>query len=155
MDSAPAFKAFQVISGIRHLAALATGIKDLREYNQALLYESVFMATLNRLRDTVRQRALLSAALLADHMTKRTGLLNRQPSMPRLETAQLTRAGTQARRQLDHHQAHLTACYRTTELIAGLYLDNPPAELVEGVRQLQQERQRVQMLKARLNPGND
>jgi|GEM_PF-3041104 len=61
-------KAFQVITGLRHLALIATGVASLREYLHALLYETLFMATLSRLSDAVHRRALLSAALIVERL---------------------------------------------------------------------------------------
>ena len=76
------YKAFQVISGIRHLAAIATHVDNLQEYTFALLCETVFMSTQHRLRETIKERARLSAALIVDKLTRRTGLLSRAQGTP-------------------------------------------------------------------------
>jgi len=146
------YKAFQVISGIRHLAAIATGVDNLQEYNLALLYETMFMSTQNRLRETIKERARLSAALIVERLTRRTGLLSRAQgaAIPRLETARLQQPGAQTRQLLDAQQAYLVACFRSAELQAHLHPNGPPEELNEGLRAIQHEGQRLQRFRERL-----
>ena len=143
------YKAFQVISGIRHLAAIATGVDNLQEYTLALLYETLFMSTQHRLRETIKERARLSAALIVDRLTRRTGLLGRAQGtpIPRLDTARLQQPGAQTRQLLDAQQAYLVACFRSAELQAGLHPGEPPAELSEGLKAIQQEGQRLQRIR--------
>ncbi len=140
-------KTFQVIAGLRHLAHLATGVTSLQEYTQALLYETLFMASLRQLRDTVQQRALLSAALLAERVTRRTGgLLSRQPLFPRMETGLLQAPDSPARRRmLQAHEAHLKDCIQAANLQQGQYQGRDrPQELTAGLAELRQEYERLQ-----------
>ncbi len=145
------YKAFQVISGIRHLAAIATGVNRLQEYSLALLYETLFMATQHRLRDVIKERARLSAALIVERMTRRTGLLSRGATIPRLDTARLQQPGVQTRQMLNEQLSYLAACYRSVDLQAQLHPDGPPPELAEGMSLLQQEGQRLRAYLNRVN----
>lgn len=140
-------KTFQVIAGLRHLAHRATGVTNLQEYMQALLYETLFMASLTQLRDTVQQRAMLSAALLAERTTRRTGgLLSRQPNFPRLETGLLQAPDSPDRRRIIQAQrAHLRDCLQTAKLQQDQYDDQDrPAEFNAGLADLRQEVDRLQ-----------
>ena len=139
------YKTFQVIAGIRHLAHLATGVTRLPEYYHALLYETLFMASLTRLRQAVRERALLSAALIVERLTARTGLLRRGGRLvPRLDTGLLQDPTRPARAMVAEHQKYLRACYQTAELQQALYEpEPPPPELLAGIAEIRQEAARL------------
>lgn len=145
-------KAFQVVAGLRHLACLATGVSSLQEYYHALLYETLFMATLRRLQEVVRRRALLSAALIVERMTRRTGLLSRQPLVPRIDTNLL--AGQPAQRALallNAQSKYLEVCHGTAQLLVQtLHNGAPPADLSQGMALLEEEMQRLQRLQGRI-----
>ncbi|NPV65850.1 MAG: phosphotransferase [Anaerolineae bacterium] len=150
------FKTFQTLAGLRHLACQATGITDITEYLHALLYETLFMATLRHLREHVRQRALLAAALIVDRLTTRSSLRDRfQTAVPRLDAATLDgRPPAEALAVVRQHLQHLTLCYRCAELQKKLYHGPAlPEALRDGVELLHEEGRRTRALQETLQRG--
>ena len=145
------YKTFQVIAGLRHLAHVVTGITDLQEYRHALLYETLFMATLNQLRESIRRRAALSAALIVDRMTRRTGLLSRDTGLLTLNREQLDgQSRAHAAALLERHQKYLSACYMTAWLQTEPYDGTPPTELTAGLKRIEQETNRLSEIRKTL-----
>ncbi|GAB4573900.1 MAG: hypothetical protein Kow0077_17800 [Anaerolineae bacterium] len=148
-------KSLHVIAGLRHLAHQATGITSIEEYHQALLYETLFMATLKRTRESVRNRALLSAALIADRLSGRTGLLSRFGSVPRLNTDLLKEQPAAEGIQIIERQLQYVAeCYQCANLQKRQYRNGAiPSPLVQGLAALDEEGRRLNQLRAGLSPG--
>ncbi len=147
-------KTFQVLAGLRHLACQATGVADITEHLHALLYETLFMATLRRLRENVRRRALLSAALIVDRLTAPGGLRDRfQTAVPRLDTALLDQQPpAEALPVVRDHLQHLAQCYRCAELQKKLYGGLAlPEGLRRGLEQLNEEGRHARELQSRLS----
>lgn len=149
-------RTFQVLAGLRHLACQATGITDITEYQHALLYETLFMATLRRLRDNVRTRALLSAALIVERLTVRSSLRGRvQTAVPRLDPAALERQPvTEAIATVRQHLRYLRECHQCAELQKKLYGGLPlPEALRSGLADLDEEGRRAHNLQEKLRRG--
>lgn len=156
-DNPPLLNTFQVIAGLRHLAHLATGITSIQEYNHALLYESLFMAGLRRLREQVRQRALLSAALIVRHLTARTGLLGRQRAIPSFSAAQLNgQKPAEAIRIVERQLQYLYHCYQCANEQKKQYDgQRPPGPLQEGLLVLAEEGNHLNALRTDLQQRLD
>jgi hypothetical protein len=152
IQNKPLYKAFQIIAGLRHLAYLATGVSDIREYNQALLYETLFMASMRKLQQAVRARALLSAALITERISARSGLLQPGPAIPRLDSTTLADLPLEeARATMDAHLRSLYPCYQTAQLQQEIYGDQPVSmRLVDGLTLLRQETTRTEAALATL-----
>ncbi len=148
---------FQVIAGLRHLAHLATGITDMQEYNHALLYESLFMAGLRRIREQVKQRALLSAALIVRNLTARTGLLGRQRAFPAFSPAELNgQKPAAAIRIVERQLQYLYHCYQCANEQKKLYDGQSPAgPLQEGLLVLAEEGNQLNALRTDLQQQLD
>lgn len=146
------FSTFQVIAGLRHLAHLATGITDMQEYHHALLYESLFMAGLRRIREEVKQRALLSAALIVRHLTTRTGLLGRRRVIPAFDEAVLNgHKPAEAIRIIERQLQYLFHCYECANEQKKQYGERRPAgPLQEGLLVLAEEGNRLNALRTDL-----
>ncbi len=128
-------KAFQVIAGLRHLACQATGITNQREYLEALLYETLFMATLRRLHPGVRRRALLSAALIARALRANGGGPAGAPNL-RLEVSSLAPLSpTETFHTIEQHRKYLQTCLDSVAIQGRVYA-HPPAELGPLQRQI-------------------
>lgn len=138
-------KTFQVVAGLRHLAALATGITAIAEYEHALLYESLFMATLTRIRDEIKTRALLSAALTVERLTTSTGLLGRVRTIPHFDPESLNDLKTEeAIAEVEHRLQYLYACYQCADQQKKQYTRHPLAStLEEGLIALGEEGNRL------------
>lgn len=145
-------KTFQVVAGLRHLASLATGVTSMAEYQHALLYESLFMATLKRIRPEVKTRALLSAALVVDRLTASTGLLGRVRTVPTFDTAPLAELKpAQAVAQIEQRLQYLYTCYQCADLQKKLYARYPlAAALEQGVVLLGEEGNRLNAMRTTL-----
>jgi len=127
-------KAFQVIAGLRHLACQATGITGQREYLEALLYETRFMATLRRLHPDVQQRALLSAALIARAL-RANGHRAPAPAL-RLNVAGLAALSpTETFHTIEQHRRYLQTCLDSVSIQSRVYAE-PPAEAGPLQRQI-------------------
>jgi ActR/RegA family two-component response regulator len=71
MQNHPEFhKAISVVTGLRRVLHEVTGFQDMREYYWALLCASLDMATDEHLLKSMRDRALLSAALICERLAR-------------------------------------------------------------------------------------
>jgi hypothetical protein len=136
-------KAFTVIAGLRHLAAAVSGVTDTREYLEALLYESLFMSTLRRLHEAVRQRAYFSAALIARRLRNGVapdGEPDGGPAVPTFDVKALADLSpTERQRAAEDHHKHLTICVETLDVLGALYGNaRLPAGLDAGRRRVRQ-----------------
>lgn len=137
-------KAFQVVAGLRHLAHIATGVTSLREYQHTLLYETLFMATLSRLHPHVRERALCSAALIAEHLRNGAGPPPAREALPRLELDALPRQPQpEAAARLEAYQSYLRICQQSLEIQQSVYNGQPPPELQEDIQHILAEERRA------------
>lgn len=143
---------FQVLAGLRHLAHMATGVTSIQEYNHALLYETLFVATLRRIREQVQQRALLSAALIVERVNARTGLLGRQRVLPQFDEAEIAgQKPAAAIRIIERRLQYLFHCYQCAEQQKKLYDGRGPARpLQEGLLALGEEGNHLNALRAAL-----
>jgi hypothetical protein len=152
-------KVFQVITGLRHLASQATGVVDATEYYQALLYETLFMGTLRRLHDSVRDRARLSAALVAERLKQPPEAAASPPAVPQFTADHLRGlAHHDAAQQLITHGHYVQSCLDALNAQGCVYNsdDSLPPVLVEQVRHLEREIDRttrvLQTLKTTTGP---
>ncbi len=141
------YKAFQVIAALRHLATIVTGVTDYQEYLHALLYETLFMATLSRFSPAIHERARLSAALIVESMQRRTGLLGRQAAIRRLDVAALLqKSPAQVAAEVEAHRGYLRACFQSAMLQRDRYNGAAPADLELGMTQIREEALRLPSL---------
>ncbi len=147
-------KAFEVIAGLRHLAFVTTGVFNAREYYEALLYETLLMATMRRLHKSVRLRALLSAALIARRLKANgaAGETGLPAAIPRLDVDALNGHGPARIAGLVHeHQEHLQLCLDALLLQKVAYDGEPPQSLIAGIESLMAEQTRARGNQAQSN----
>ncbi|MBN1966362.1 MAG: phosphotransferase, partial [Anaerolineae bacterium] len=135
-------KAFQVVAGLRHLAFLTTCIDNPLEYYHALLYETLYMATLRRLQNPVRERAWCSAALIVERLQKPAGAPGTSAALTDLTGASLAQQPSeQAIPALTARLRYLAFCETSVKLQAAMYNGGEggvPATLQAGVSALGQ-----------------